>query len=95
MPYTAAVSPALTWATTEQVAAAASVHETTIGRWLKQGLLPAPEVRNMGRRGRTTRWPLHAPEQARWVKTQLDAGFSFDEVRAALEAGEFVPSTSS
>jgi hypothetical protein len=35
---------------------------------------------------------LHAPEQARWVKAQLDAGFSFDEVRAALEAGEFVRS---
>jgi len=86
------VSPALTWATTEQVAAAAGVHETTVGRWLKLGLLPTPEVRNMGRRGRTTRWPLHAPEQARWVKAQLDAGFSFDEVRVALEAGEFVPS---
>lgn len=86
------MSPALTWATTEQVAAAAGVHETTVGRWLKLGLLPTPEVRNMGRRGRTTRWPLHAPEQARWVKAQLDAGFSFDEVRAALEAGEFVPS---
>lgn len=85
------MSPALPWATTEQVAAAASVHETTVGRWLKQGLLPAPEVRNMGRRGRTTRWPLHAPAQARWVKNQLDAGFSFDEVRAALAAGEFIP----
>lgn len=31
MPYTAAVSPVLAWATTEQVAAAASVHETTVG----------------------------------------------------------------
>lgn len=91
MPYTAAVSPALTWATTEQVAAAAGVHVTTVGRWLKLGLLPAPEIRNMGRRGRTTRWLLHAPDQARWVKAQLDAGFSFDEVRAALEAGEFTP----
>lgn len=89
------MSPALTWATTGQVAAAASVHETTVGRWLKQGLLPAPEVRNMGRRGRTTRWPLYAPAQARWVKSQLDAGFSFDEVRAALAAGEFSPTATS
>lgn len=89
------MSPALTWATTEQVATAAGVHQTTVGRWLKQGLLPAPEVRNMGRRGRTTRWPLYAPDQACWVKTQLDAGFSFDEIRAALAAGEFVPPGSS
>ena len=92
---TAGVSPALTWATTEEVAKAAGVHQTTVGRWLKLGLLPAPEVRNMGRRGRTTRWPLHAPEQARWVKTQLDAGFSFDEVRTSLEAGEFIASGTS
>jgi len=89
------VSPALSWATTEQVAAAAGVHETTVGRWLKQGLLPTPELRNMGRRGRMTRWPLHAPAQARWVKSQLDAGFSFDEVRVALKAGEFAASDAS
>lgn len=85
------MSPAVTWATTSQVAAGAGIHETTVGRWLKLGLLPVPEVRNMGRRGRTTRWPLVAPAQARWVKGQLDAGFSFEEIRAALERGEFVP----
>ncbi len=90
-PYTRPVPPAPPWATTQQVAAAADVHETTIGRWLKLGLLPTPELRNMGRRGRTTRWPLHAPDQARWIKVKLDEGFSFAEVADMLAAGEFTP----
>jgi DNA-binding transcriptional MerR regulator len=83
------VSPAVTWATTSQVAESAGIHETTVGRWLKLGLLPKPEIMNMGRRGRTMRWPRHAPAQAKWVKEQLGLGFSFDEVRGALERGEF------
>jgi DNA-binding transcriptional MerR regulator len=82
------------WATTAQVAAAAGIHQTTVGRWLKLGLLPTPEIRNMGRRGRTTRWPLHAPAQAQWVKARLDEGSSFAEIAAMLAAGEFVAAPS-
>lgn len=69
------------FATTEEVAAGCGLHQTTILRWAKQGLLPAPEVRNMGRRGRTSRWPTHAPAQARWVRRLLDSGLSIDETR--------------
>ena len=81
------------WPTTTEVAAAAGAHETTVGRWVKQGLLPTPTIINMGRRrGRTTRWPLHAPEQAAWVRARLDEGWTFPEVLEALARGEFKPS---
>lgn len=81
------------WPTTADVATAAGAHETTVGRWVKQGLLPAPTIVNMGRRrGRSARWALHAPEQAAWIRARLDDGWTFDEVREALERGEFKPS---
>lgn len=44
-----------------------------------------------GRRGSFARWPKHAEQQAVWVKAQLDAGRSFDEIRHALTRGEFIP----
>ena len=63
----------------------------TILRWARLGVLPAPEMLNRGRRGRQTRWPEHTEAQARWVTTQLDAGLTFDEIVAALAAGQFKP----
>lgn len=80
--------------TTSEVAAAAQVHPATITRWVKQGLLPTPQIVNMGRWGRSTRFPLHAPEQARWVRKQLESGRTFAEIRSMLETGAFHPSSS-
>jgi hypothetical protein len=74
--------------TREQVATAAGVHPTTISRWLHLGLLPAPTYLNLGKRGRTSRWPARAAAQARWVKSQLDAGRPVDDVAAAVRRGE-------
>lgn len=79
--------------TTSEVAAAAQVHPATITRWVKQGVLPTPQIVNMGRWGRSTRFPLHAPDQARWVRKQLERGRTFAEIRMMLEAGAFSPSS--
>jgi excisionase family DNA binding protein len=75
--------------TTDEVAAAAGVHPSTINRWVKQGLLPAPQVFYRGKRGKQSRWEAVAPAQARWVQGELEAGRTFDEIRARLAAGEF------
>lgn len=48
--------------------------------------------RGGARHGRSARWPLHAPEQAAWVRDRLEEGHTFEEIRAMLEAGEFKPS---
>lgn len=80
--------------TTPQVAEAAGVSKATILRWAELGVLPKPVVVHGGRRGRLARWPLHTPEQARWVLGQLEARLTWDEIRAALEAGRFVPPVS-
>lgn len=77
------------WVTTEQVAEAVGVSPVTIRRWGRLGVLPPGQVVFMGRRGRHARWPLHTVEQARWVDAQLAAGRTFEEIRAALERGEF------
>ena len=82
------------WASTEQVAAAAGVHPATITRWVRRGVLPEPQAVWGGRYGRLTRWPAHAPKQARWVKTKLEAGFTFAEIATMLARGEFLPTTS-
>lgn len=79
--------------TTEKVAQAAGVHPSTISRWVNLGVLPKPQVIFRGKRGKQTRWPPHAPEQAAWVKAQLDGGATFEEIRSALERGEFKPSS--
>lgn len=75
--------------TTEEVATAAGVAPATVRRWGRLGVLPPLQKISMGRRGTQTRWPLHAPEQARWVRSMLDTGHTFEEIRAALERGEF------
>lgn len=80
---------------TETVAKAAQVHASTISRWVALGLLPKPEIVFRGKRGKQTRWPRHAPEQAAWVRGRLDAGLTFDEIRAELERGVFRPQSSS
>ena len=80
-----------TWATTEQVMAAAGTSKATIFRWAKLGVLPPPEV--VYARGRSARWPLNAPAQAAWVNAKLTKGLTFGEIAAALARGEFkVPS---
>jgi hypothetical protein len=79
------------WATTEEVATAAGITGSAVMKWAGKQVLPAYTVHYSGRRGRSARWPLHAPEQATWVREQLDAGLSFDEIREALANGEFKP----
>lgn len=82
------------WVTTEQVAEAAGISPATVRRWGRLGVLPPQQVVFMGRRGRQSRWPLHTPEQARWVLELLERGRTFDEIRVMLAAGEFRPSSS-
>ena len=77
------------WVATAEVARAAGVSEVTIRRWAQRGVLPAYEVHHGGRRGHAAMWPAHAPQQARWVLEQLDARRSWEDIVAALQAGEF------
>lgn len=58
-------------------------------RWSKIGLLPPYQVIHGGVRARSARWPEHAPEQARWVRVQIDQGMTFEEIGAALAKGAF------
>lgn len=81
------------WATTEEVATAAGITGSAVMKWAGKQVLPPYTVHYSGRRGRSARWPLHAPEQATWVRGQLDAGLSFEEIREALANGEFKPRT--
>lgn len=77
--------------TTQQVADAAGVTGRTISRWVKLGLLPAPRVVYGARPGKHSFWSPEAPEQARWVRAQIDAGQSWQDVLSALKAGAFTP----
>lgn len=77
--------------TTEQVAEAAGVSVQTVRRWSRLGLLPPFRVVYGVRRGKQSYWPAHAAAQAAWIRVQNDAGRTFDEIRAALAAGEFTP----
>lgn len=79
-----------TYLTTPEVAEAVGVSKATILRWAEQGVLPKPVIVHGGRRGRLARWPLHTPAQGRWVLVQLEARLTWDEIRAALEAGRFI-----
>lgn len=90
--YTAAVSrpSGKAWVSTEEVCATVEKTRKTILRWARLGLLPPFEV--VYARGKSVRWPAHAPEQARWVDSQLRAGFTFDEIKSALERGDFTAS---
>jgi len=65
------------------------VSADTVRRWARSGVLPA--FTTVYGRGRQARWPLHAPAQAAWVNSQLDAGFTFEEIREMLAAGKFIP----
>lgn len=80
------------WLTTAQVAEAAGVHQSTLGRWRRRGLLPEPVFVSLGKRGRSQRWPPQTAAQAAWIKTQLEAGHTFEEISAALARRE--PETS-
>ncbi len=77
------------WVTTGDVARAVGVSEATIHRWGRQGVLPAHKVHSAGARGRVAMWPAEAPKQAVWVQAQLEALRSWEDIRAALAAGEF------
>lgn len=74
--------------------AAGGISAPTAFRWSQKGVLPPYQKVHGGQRGLSARWPLHAPEQAAWVKEQLDAGLTFAEIVALLEGGEFRPSPS-
>jgi hypothetical protein len=80
---------ASSWVTTADVARAAGVSEVTIRRWAQRGVLPPYEVHHGGRRGHAAMWPPHAPKQAAWVLEQLEARRSWEDIVAALAAGEF------
>lgn len=88
------MSPARTWATTAEVCDAAKIATSTAFLWAKRGVLPAPTTVAGGKRGRSSRWPHYTPEQARWVASHLEDGFTFSEIAAMLERGEFRPSSS-
>lgn len=75
----------------DEIAKAAGVTPTTIRRWAKAGLLPAGKKVHRGRRGTGLVFPEEAPAQAVWVKAQLDAGRTMEEVREAIAAGEYTP----
>lgn len=75
--------------TTKQVAEAVGLSEPTILRWGQLGVLPPKILHFGGRRGRHAFWPDHTIAQARWVITKLEAHATFEEIVAALEAGEF------
>lgn len=78
--------PADSYLTTAQVAEAVGVSKATILRWSELGALPRPVIVHGGRRGRMARWPLDVPAQGQWVRAQLDAHMTWDEIRAALAA---------
>ena len=80
------VAPKLT---TKLVAEAAGVTTRTVSRWVKLGLLPAPKLVYGALRGKQTFWPAHAADQARWVRAQIEAGETWQEVKAQLDAGAF------
>lgn len=77
------------WATTAEVCEAGGIATSTAFNWSSKGLLPAYTTIAGGRRGRSSRWPMHAPEQARWVARMLAQGFTVAEVQEALAGGEF------
>lgn len=79
------------WQTSDEIAAAIGVTAATVRNWARQEVLPAPELARMGRRGNQARWPLHTADQARWVLSKLEAGFTFAEIRSMLAKGEFRP----
>jgi hypothetical protein len=57
--------------------------------WVRRGVLPAYETVYGGKHGRSARWPLHAVEQAAWVRARLEEGHTFDEIKSMLSHGEF------
>lgn len=82
-----ALIPRADWITTEEVALAAGVDRTTISRWRQRKLLPEPVLISGGRRGRSMRWPPDTAPRALFIKQGLGFGYSFDDLRAALENG--------
>ncbi|MBL9101075.1 MAG: MerR family transcriptional regulator [Myxococcales bacterium] len=77
--------------TTREIADSIQVSEDTVRRWARLGLLPPGRKVHRGRRGVGFVWPAETAAQARWVKSQLDAGLTPDDVRAALTRGDFAP----
>jgi DNA-binding transcriptional MerR regulator len=75
----------------DEIARAAGVTATTIRRWAKAGLLPPGKKVHRGRRGTGLVFPATTPAQAVWVKAQLDAGRTIEDVRQALADGEYAP----
>lgn len=74
-----------------EVAEAAGVSQATVRRWARVGLLPQPTVYYGLKPGKHSFWAPEAPAQAAWVADQMRAGRTFEQIRAALAAGEFQP----
>lgn len=77
--------------TTPDVASAVGVSDQTVRRWSAAGLLPTPVKAFRGRRGTVSQWPEGTIQQGRWILQQLQAGLTFPQIRAALDAGEYPP----
>ncbi len=79
-----------TWTTSAEVCnAAGEIHTRTAHRWVAWGLLPQPMRVPIGRRGSVHWWPKITVAQARWVRARFDSGMLKEQVRAALERGDF------
>lgn len=76
--------------TTAQIAEAAGITPKQVRVWGKRGLLPAPQIAYRGRRGRGAVWSDGALEQSLWVRAQLEAGHTVDDVLQLLGRGAFV-----
>ncbi len=73
----------------EVCAAAGEIRMRTALRWVTWGLLPQPEKLSMGKHRAVTCWPKIAVAQARWVRQCFDSGMLREQVREALERGDF------
>ncbi len=77
--------------TAQEVADAAGVTPQTVRRWARAGLLPLPTVYYGLKPGRHSFWAPEAPAQAAWVAAQISQGRTFQQIKEALEAGDFKP----
>lgn len=72
------------YATTDEVAAAAGVVRTSLGEWVRTGVLPKPSW--TGGRGVIAKWPCVSLKIAAFVREQRELGFGLPEIRARIVA---------
>lgn len=74
--------PPRDYATTDEVAAAAGVARTSLGEWVRTGVLPKPSW--TGGRGVIAKWPRISLKIAAFVREQRELGFGLPEIRARI-----------